>query len=160
MKKTAINQKLEALLVSADKSIADAQRRKEKAIANRDSIGALLALVPDSVKYVSVYPSSIDYTLQVKGFNSAKTKRLLEAYMTLEDVFGMRCETSSEDSPEWNTRTFKFQWFAADNPSRWDATLSVSIRCELIEGGTACRRVIVGETVETVRTPEYKFVCK
>lgn len=160
MKKTQIQKELVLMLDNAALAIKQAQRREVVAIANQQNIAALLALVPNEVQYVSVYSSSVDYTLAVKGFNTAKTKRLLEAYIELADTFGMRLETSSDDAPEYNTRTFRFKYFAADNCSSWEPTLSVSIRCELIEGGTACRRVQVGEKVEVVKTPEYKFVCK
>lgn len=160
MKKTQINKRIAQMIANAEVDIKEAQNRHAKALQQQDQVSALLALVPDSVKYVSVYPSSIDYTWQVKGFNSAKTKKLLEAYMLLDATLGMRCEMSSDDNPDYNTRTFRFMYFFADNDSSWNADLSVLIGCELIEGGTACRRVQVGERVETVRTPEYKFICK
>lgn len=160
MKKTQINKHITQMITNAEIGIKEAQNHHAKALMQQDQVSALLALVPDSVQYVSVYPSNIDYAWQVKGFNSAKTKKLLEAYMELDAMLGMRCEMSSDDNPDYNTRRFCFKYFFADNDNSWNADLSVSIRCELIEGGTSCRRVQVGERVETVRTPEYKFICK
>jgi hypothetical protein len=159
MKKNQIKQTIADAIKHQNKAMQDAETKLNDIIQHEDKITALLALTPNNIRYVSFYGKSIDYTVQVKGFNTAKTKKLLESYM---DVGGMRVEMESSDNPEWNTRVYKFFYFLPCNENKynWYADFTVSIRCELIEGGTACRRVQVGEKVEVVKTPEYKFVCK
>jgi hypothetical protein len=162
MKKTAINKKLADLITSKEREIFQAREAIEKINAQRDIYTALLTLVPREVEYVSAYVGSINYTWQVRGFNSAKTKKLLEAYIDVADTFGARVLCSSSDSPEYNTRSFEFYYLLKGNEGKyqWNADIHVTVHCELIEGGTACRRVVVGETVEVVKTPQYQFVCK
>lgn len=160
MKKTQINSTIANLLSSQEHAVESALKMQTKVIAMQNYIAQVLALTPADVKYVSTYGTTVGYTVQVKGFKNAATKRLLESYMALEEKFGMRLEMSSSDNPEYNRREFLFKFYLPENNSYWDADLTVRVSCELIEGGNACRRVQVGEKVETIRTPEYQFICK
>lgn len=118
-----------------------------------------LATIPNTVKWVSTHFGSISYTMPVKGFKTAACKRQLEKTLDCLEQFG-RVECSSNDYPDNGYRSFEFKLFMPENNSSWNADLTIIVRCELIEGGSACRRVQVGETVEVVKTPQYQFICK
>jgi len=69
-------------------------------------------------------------------------------------------DMDSNDYPQYNQRSYSFKYFEDASTSTWYPDFTITITCELLEGGSACRRVQVGERVETIKTPEYVFVCK
>lgn len=158
MNKTQANKRLVELSAYMIKKQRDAREEAKKVEALQGFLLQALALVPKEVQYTSLYASSLSFTVQVKGFNTAKTKKLLESFMGLD--LGGKLDMDSNDYPQYNQRSYSFKYFEDASTPIWYPDFTITITCELIEGGTACRRVQVGETVETIRTPEYKFICK
>jgi hypothetical protein len=158
MNKAKANKKLVELSAYIVKKQQDAKEEAKKVEALQDFLRQALTLVPKEVQYTSLYSFSLGFTVQVKGFNTAKTKKLLESFMRLD--LGGKIDMDSNDYPQYNQRSYSFKYFKEASTSIWYPDFTVTITCELIEGGTACRRVQVGEKVETIKTLEYVFVCK
>lgn len=136
-------------------STANEVRKAEDRLAflrnNERVIESVLRQCPRG-EYISLWgygdSMRVGYTIDVKGFKTAKLARELEKWI------GEATEMSSSESPEYGYRTYRF------TVPRGELTFHIAIEARLVAEAVSCRSVQVGEEVEIVRRPVYKFQCK
>lgn len=96
----------------------------------------------------------ISGNISVNSFNSGLNSNLLESLLELNNK-GFELDLESYDYPEYNQRTYKFNW----RNDKSGINIYCSIDANLIDadGNATCKRVI--KSVEMVEKVTYGFQC-
>lgn len=95
------------------------------------------------------------FRLTVRDLDGFKGEALVNLLFAVEETF--KVEFNMTDYPASSKKDFTAS--VAWNDETEPHTLSIIVEAYLKADAADCRRVIVGETVETVRRPTYKLIC-
>lgn len=95
------------------------------------------------------------FAVSVRDLDGFKGEAFVNLLFALEQTFGV--EFTMIDHPEYSEKKFlgHVQWQQGKAPRQ----LTVRVEARLKTDSADCRRVVIGETVETVHRPTYKLVC-
>lgn len=95
------------------------------------------------------------FLINVRNLNGFKGEDFVNLLFAIEQTFGG--EFTMVDHLEYNEKVFSFNvpWTQGKDPK----SLTVKVEAQLKTDSTDCRRVVVGETIATVRRPIYKLIC-
>lgn len=95
------------------------------------------------------------FVVSLVNLDGFKGMDLIDLLAELEQDFGVEFEM--EDQPEYNRKVFcaEVPWHKGNSKR----SLSVRVEATIKSDSALCHRVVIGETVETIRKPTYKLVC-
>ena len=91
------------------------------------------------------------FTVNILDLDGFRGEEFIDNLHRIETFFGV--EFNMEDKPEHSSK-----WFTAEILHD-GGTLHIRVEAKIKSDATQCHRVVIGETVETVRVPTYKLIC-